>query len=598
MPILPKELSAINNPDILHENLEKYKEYTIKLRDKTYNVYLLNDYDYVHKDGEFIASHNVDDDVIYKLKDMDYLSNDTDGDWNIFDIGEMIMQCDRCKSYSFDDKCSKCPAIIVVEFDINNLDQIQFPIMASYKSYSKTRMYLNNKPIMSFSIGIDYPKMWYCDKCDYSSIDLKKYYDDDDDNNHKILTITTDEPTSLIKEFYCDSEFVDEDEFQASNMSTYYYRYNHIGYCGDINGLTYFNGVYHMFYQHDPFVCEGENMFWGHITSTDLHNWTSHGIALRPYIDAIGQCFSGCGNVKDGKMFFMFTDTGVGETLAFYDDKKDLIKPDKVVLKHTGRDPKVIKYGNHWVMIVSHIEGTIKQFRFYISDDLYNWKHTCSIDNMYECPEFIHFPIGYQNIWVLFEASNKYMIGTFNGEIFTPFSNEKYQSHFGDFYASQCFTNCAENIQIGNIRFNTSKYNVPQNHLPNTRKYMRNKNILSSYNTFSVPLKLNLINHHGNNYELKIKFVINHKPEKYMGDYLNNKNNEITITGQYTIIKDYRHKGILIGDIPIDLGDKSESHIIEIIPDKHVLEVIVNNSKYYAFNVDIGQNGLKIKKID
>jgi hypothetical protein len=231
-------------------------------------------------------------------------------------------------------------------------------------------------------------------------------------------------------------------------------------------------------------------------------------------------------------------------------------------------------------MIVSYIGDNVKEFRFYTSNDLYNWRHTCSIDDMYECPEFIKFDVEGVEKWVLFQADNQYLIGSFNGEIFVPDHNNKYKSHFGIFNASQCFTNCSDNIQIGNLMFINYK----------DREF---KFKYTSINTFSLPLQLNLIKLNGD-YELDIKFITNSKP--YIYEKLED---EINVINEHIIINEAECNKLSVGLHDIDLHSSKKKHKIEIIIDNYIYEMIVDDILYFAYERHKEINSaLTIKKIE
>ena len=80
------------------------------------------------------------------------------------------------------------------------------------------------------------------------------------------------------------------------------------GWINDPNGLIYFNGKYHAFYQYHPYDTVWGPMHWGHMVSEDLTNWEYLPVALTP--GGIGDkngCFSGSAIVHNGKMYLMYT---------------------------------------------------------------------------------------------------------------------------------------------------------------------------------------------------------------------------------------------------------------------------------------------------
>jgi len=260
-----------------------------------------------------------------------------------------------------------------------------------------------------------------------------------------------------------------------------------VGWNNDPNGMVYVDGEWHLFFQHNPVGWSWGNMTWGHAVSQDLVHWEQLPDALFPKTTAVGDCFSGGGTVdhkdtagwkvSDNDVIVVFlTDTGAGESLAYSVDRGRTFTwyEGNPVVKHRGRDPKVIWYdyapddqplnatarelGGHWVMAVyDEHEQYERNIAFYTSVDLKHWTEQSHLTGYYECPEFFELPVDGQTTksrWVLLAADAQYAVGDFDGKTFTPEHEGKHRVHWGNYYASQTFDNSPDGrrIQMGWVR--------------------------------------------------------------------------------------------------------------------------------------------------
>lgn len=246
------------------------------------------------------------------------------------------------------------------------------------------------------------------------------------------------------------------------------------GWINDPNGLIYYEGEYHLFYQHNPYEREWENMTWGHAVSRDLIHWEELTPVLHP--DELGTIFSGsavidyqntAGFNKKGKPALIAAYTvdnpdrqrqciayslDCGRSFTKYEGNPVIDSKEKWDSKDT-RDPKVFWYapGKHWVMVLNERDG----HSIYNSSDLKNWEYQSHVTGFWECPELFELPVdGDKNHtkWVMYGASGTYMLGTFDGKKFTPEAG-KYYYNKGSMYAAQTYSNIPEEdgrrIQIG-----------------------------------------------------------------------------------------------------------------------------------------------------
>lgn len=193
-----------------------------------------------------------------------------------------------------------------------------------------------------------------------------------------------------------------------------------IGLLNDPNGLSFFNGRYHFFYQWNPLEESHGAKFWGHYSSEDLTAWRHEPIALVPseWYERNG-CYSGSAVVSDDHLYLFYTgnvknDSGERETyqcLAVSEDGVYFEKKGPIITLPEGftahfRDPKVWKRGATWHMVIGAqtLEGC-GAVVLYTSADLYHWTYRGIIAGagrsglgdfgyMWECPDLLEFEEG------------------------------------------------------------------------------------------------------------------------------------------------------------------------------------------------------------
>ena len=269
------------------------------------------------------------------------------------------------------------------------------------------------------------------------------------------------------------------------------------GWNNDPNGLVFFAGEYHLFFQHNPYGWGWGNMHWGHAVSRDLVHWEELGDTLAP--DATGPMFSGSAVVdwentsgfgKEGKPALVLLYTAFGnpavQSLAHSTDGRTFTKYEgnPVVGQFTpgNRDPKVFWHEptQQWVMTLYVEEKGVHTIRFLTSPDLKTWTSQSTTEGFFECPDFFELPVdgdAANKKWVLLGASSEYQVGSFDGKAFTP-ESPKLPGHRGrGFYAAQSFSDIpasdGRRILVG--WFQTETRGVPFNQ------------------SMSVPLELGLV---------------------------------------------------------------------------------------------------------
>ena len=235
------------------------------------------------------------------------------------------------------------------------------------------------------------------------------------------------------------------------------------GWLNDANGMFYYHGQYHLYYQHDPFNWDGSGQkWWGHAVSADMVNWQEiqEGIYSHTYGDDVwsGSAVvdaANTGGFKTGTndvIVAAFYSTARGECIAYSNDGgltfTDYPNDPVVVHAGTGRDPHMFWYApsNYWVMAVYDDSGG-NGVQFYTTPDFRHWTFRSKIYNgFFECPDMFQLPVdGDTNnmMWELNDASSGYQLGQFDGTTFTPGTQKLSGNSGSGYYASQTFTSMA-----------------------------------------------------------------------------------------------------------------------------------------------------------
>jgi len=254
------------------------------------------------------------------------------------------------------------------------------------------------------------------------------------------------------------------------------------GWMNDPNGLCYFNGEYHMFFQHNPYGWSWGNMHWGHAVSKDLVHWEELPEALMP--DDMGTIFSGSAVVdvnntsglgKPGKpamvLFYTSAGTKFTQCLAYTLDGRTFHKyagnPIIGQITDGNRDPKVIWYEpeKKWVMVLYVERPPYHTIEFFSSKDLIHWTYMSSIQNFYECPDLFELPVEgtTEKKWILTAADSDYMVGSFDGHTFTPETTKLKGNQGIGFYAAQTFSNMPDGRRVQVGWFQTETKGMPFN---------------------------------------------------------------------------------------------------------------------------------------
>ncbi len=269
---------------------------------------------------------------------------------------------------------------------------------------------------------------------------------------------------------YSDNTFPGEAELYKEKLRPQFHFSSKRGWNNDSNGMMYYKGEYHMFYQHNPFGWNWGNMTWGHAISTDMVHWVEQGDKL--HADEFGTMFSGSGVVDwnnttgfqtgdEPPLILIYTNAGNNsrwsegkpftQGIAYSNDRgrtwtKYRGNPVQGRVRKANRDPKVIWWEetNEWVIVLYLRDGEVA---FFTSPNLKRWELQSTMESFHECPEL--FPLAVDGDednkkWIHYGAHGEYLIGEFDGKKFMK-ETEGIRYNYGNcFYASQTFSDIPE----------------------------------------------------------------------------------------------------------------------------------------------------------
>jgi len=287
------------------------------------------------------------------------------------------------------------------------------------------------------------------------------------------------------------------------------------GWLNDPNGLLYADGVYHLFYQHNPAGVGWGNMHWGHAISIDLVHWTEKPAALYP--DEHGSIFSGSGipdpedhlHIGNGiytPLIFYYTAAGgyalmsnnkpFTQHMAYSSDggihftKYGQVLPELI---KDNRDPKVLWADELSAYIMAlFYEGNT--YVLFTSADLVHWTEWQKIEltGTSECPDI--YPLVCddtgERLWIISGAADMYNVGKLTPDGFVPVQECVTLRHGADFcsYAAQSFTGIDDRvvrIAWGNL-YDIGTIFTGQMHFPTE---MRLTKVNGMYRLSALPVK-------------------------------------------------------------------------------------------------------------
>lgn len=284
----------------------------------------------------------------------------------------------------------------------------------------------------------------------YVPFDLTPY------RGHKVvMNVFTNQGRSSVREAAddaCWNNISLADTFDTVNREKYRPAYHHTplyGWMNDPNGMFYKDGIWHLYYQYNPYGSKWQNLSWGHSTSTDLVHWNHHPVAIQP--DGLGMVFSGscaidrsstAGYGKNAVVgLYTSADASQTQSLVWSDDNGETFRTyaanPVLTLESEARDPNMFwdDDARQWVLVLAH--ALEHEMLIFTSPDMKKWTLQSSFgkgigaqEGVWECPDLFRLPVegSGEEKWVMLcnlnpggpfgGSATQYFIGEFDGKTF------------------------------------------------------------------------------------------------------------------------------------------------------------------------------------
>ena len=317
----------------------------------------------------------------------------------------------------------------------------------------------------------------------YVPFDLSSY------KGHELaMNIVTTQGRSTVREAKddaCWKNLTLSDTFDTTNREKYRPVYHHTplyGWMNDPNGMFYKDGVWHLYFQHNPYGSKWQNLSWGHSSSKDLINWTPEPEALEP--NGLGMVFSGscaldtnntAGYGKDAVLgLYTAADVSQTQSLVWSKDNGKTFEfyPANpiITLESEARDPNMFwdEKAGQWVLLLAH--ALEHEMLVFTSPDMKEWTLQSSFGKgigaqggVWECPDLFKLKVDGtdEEKWVLIcnlnpggpfgGSATQYFVGDFDGKTFKADTDSegkiptKWMDYGKDHYATVSWSDAPDN---------------------------------------------------------------------------------------------------------------------------------------------------------